>query len=91
MRALTNYVMAIADFVEAELAALKRGVVKTAAGVAIMVSAGVLVVFAAGLFLAALFLWVNGPLGPIAAALITGGASLVAAVIVVEIGIWLTK
>jgi hypothetical protein len=91
VKAITNYITAVADFLEAELVALRKGAVKAAASVAMMISAGVIVVFGVGLFLAALFMWVNGPLGPIAAALITGGAALVVAVIIAEVGIWLAK
>jgi AhpD family alkylhydroperoxidase len=70
---------------------LKRGVVKTAVGLGVMLCAGVFVIFAVQLLILALFLYVADGRNWTLAALVTGGLVLVFSVVVAQVGLWLTK
>lgn len=91
MRALTNYLTALVDYAKAELDDLRRKVIKSAVGTAILLLAGIFALWGTGLFFAALFIWITHCLGATVAALITGGAALVVACVVAAIGLWLAK
>lgn len=91
MKLLTDYALAVTDYVRAELESLKRSVVKTVVGLGVMLCAGVFVIAAIELLFLALFLYVADGQHWTQAALVTGGLVLVFSVVVAEIGLWLTK
>jgi len=91
VKALTNYITALTDFLEAELNAFRVKLVKTVIATAIVLCAGAFALWGVGLFMAALFLFVMFYLGPTLAAVITGGAALVIAAVVAGIGLWLAR
>jgi hypothetical protein len=91
VKLFTDYALAVTDYARAELESLKRGVVKTVAGLGVMLCAGVFVVVAIELLFLALFLYVADGRNWTLAALVTGGLVLVFSVVVAQVGLWLTK
>lgn len=78
----------IACFVDARWHAMKKSIFRLAAGASLVCAAGILGLAGALAMLAALFLALSPHVGGAWAALISGLAALVAAVVVMCIGRW---
>lgn len=92
MRALTDFVVALADLLEAEVRFLKRSLIHVLLAGALMIGAAVLLTGGIALWIFGLFTSLQGAgLGVSAAAWISGAAALTFAAIVTGVALWLGK
>ncbi len=91
MKALIEMVLALVGLVEAETKAVKKGLVKTVIGVALVVLALVLLVVAIGFLDYGIFCALAWPLGRAWAAVLVGGITLILGLILAGVGRWLVR
>jgi hypothetical protein len=91
VKVVTDYVVALMEYVKAEVYSVRRGLFKTTTGIVIMAAAGVLACMGVALMFLSLFLSIANAASYPLASLITGAVMLVFAIIIAEIAIWLAK
>ena len=86
MRALSNLMTAAADFVHAELADFRAGLVKAAVGIAVALAGAVLAVAGVAAILVSVYMYWTRVVEPATAALFTGIIAIVVGGVVAAIG-----
>lgn len=84
-------VIALADLLEAEGRALRKAVLRTGAGFALLIIAALFALAGLGLCMWAVYLWLATSLGPSGAAALTGAMSLILAGVLAWITIRLNR
>lgn len=77
MRIVTDYILALADLVEAEGRSLRASVIQLAVVLVVLAALGLMILAGCGLLIASVYLLIAGPLPHWAAAMITGGSLVV--------------
>jgi hypothetical protein len=91
VKAITDYILALVDLVEAEARSLRRAMLRAVSGAVLLMLAGLIALGAVGLLAASLYMKLAEIMTPAHATLLCGAAGALAAIVLAKVGLWLGK